>query len=537
MFPEMLAREVTHRLSFEHSDRLPEEGYPIDSIVKHARIVLGSPGSTTSHAQPSTAAPDAMAVKMEQMLNSFTSVLRRLDDRLTRAPSYSNNAGPDNRGNRMTQWTNECGFCGKADHFIRRCGTVYRYKQEKKITRTNGKIAYLDGTVVFAPPGMTIQQAVDEWIKAHPQKEGPGPTLAMNMFEIPAPREAFIGARLEEVPDQDDDEVTTLSKQLSSATVKDEVIRLCAQLQQAKERKNRHQVFDGVELPTMRPPGQKPEPPKARSTDNRPNDNRTNDNRPAVYEPRPRTEDRQFKFVSPVDDPAVVKNVLDKSLEQSVLITQRQLLALSPDARKYLHNLTGVKKVAATGTAALLEEADEHPVEQYLDIESSRVVHHPACPHGRPYEDSSTADFLSLRTIDVLIDGTAKVDCILDSGSQFIAMHRSVWEQTNLSLQQDRGTIVESANNTRSRTLGLIEGAAFTLGGLTIYVNVQVVEDAPFLVLLGRPFFAFLACVTKDFPDGNQHIEIRDPKTGNRVTLPTRERRRESTAPPQPSGF
>ena len=116
-------------------------------------------------------------------------------------------------------------------------------------------------------------------------------------------------------------------------------------------------------------------------------------------------------------------------------------------------------------------------------------------------------------------------------------MHRSVWEQTNLSLRQDCGTIVESANNTRSRTLGLIEGAAFTLSSLTIYVNVQVVEDAPFLVLLGRPFFAFLACVTKDFPDGNQHIEIRDPKTGNRVTLPTRERRRESTAPPQPSGF
>ena len=81
---------------------------------------------------------------------------------------------------------------------------------------------------------------------------------------------------------------------------------------------------------------------------------------------------------------------------------------------------------------------------------------------------------------------------------------------------------MKSANNTDSFTLGLIPNVAFNFGDINVKLQVQVVpNEAPFDVLLGRPFFSLTSCRSQDFPSGDQHITLTCPNTNAEVTLPT----------------
>ena len=63
-----------------------------------------------------------------------------------------------------------------------------------------------------------------------------------------------------------------------------------------------------------------------------------------------------------------------------------------------------------------------------------------------------------------------------------------------------------------------------TIGGLSVYVQAQVVENAPYEVLLGRPFLALLSANMQDHPDSGQDIMLTCPETGAKTFVKTRAR-------------
>jgi hypothetical protein len=81
---------------------------------------------------------------------------------------------------------------------------------------------------------------------------------------------------------------------------------------------------------------------------------------------------------------------------------------------------------------------------------------------------------------------------------------------------------MESANKSKDATLGVIENLGFDFGGGEIQLQVQVIEKAPFEILLGRPFYAHTSCVTRDTINGDQNITLSDPNTGKEITIATR---------------
>jgi hypothetical protein len=85
--------------------------------------------------------------------------------------------------------------------------------------------------------------------------------------------------------------------------------------------------------------------------------------------------------------------------------------------------------------------------------------------------------------------------------------------------------IMESANNTRNHTLGLVQNVRLTLGSILLSLQIQVIKDAPFEVLLGQPFFALSSCITEDSTDGESYITIRNPNTGECAKFITYARR------------
>jgi hypothetical protein len=78
-----------------------------------------------------------------------------------------------------------------------------------------------------------------------------------------------------------------------------------------------------------------------------------------------------------------------------------------------------------------------------------------------------------------------------------------------------------SANGGQDQSLGLARNVPFLIGDITLYLQVHVLRDPAYDILLGRPFDVLTQSVVRNFADENQTVTILDPNTGRRATVPT----------------
>jgi hypothetical protein len=69
-------------------------------------------------------------------------------------------------------------------------------------------------------------------------------------------------------------------------------------------------------------------------------------------------------------------------------------------------------------------------------------------------------------------------------------MNSVIWEKLGNNLQVERALKMEAANSTITETHGRLRNIRFTFDDIDIYLQVQVMPNAPYDVLLGRPFYA-----------------------------------------------
>ncbi|TFK22316.1 hypothetical protein FA15DRAFT_596395 [Coprinopsis marcescibilis] len=147
------------------------------------------------------------------------------------------------------------------------------------------------------------------------------------------------------------------------------------------------------------------------------------------------------------------------------------------------------------------------------------MAHLPSAPQNtvvaRHFEPLQTvlciADFLGIRAI-------------LDDGSQMIGMSAAVWRRLGAPARSDHKLSVEAANKSVNTTEGVLPNFKVTIGGLDLYLQVQIVEDAAYDILLGRPFFTLTSAKVSHLPSGGTTITLTCPNTGAVVTLPTQPR-------------
>ncbi|KAG6328600.1 hypothetical protein ID866_10491 [Astraeus odoratus] len=90
---------------------------------------------------------------------------------------------------------------------------------------------------------------------------------------------------------------------------------------------------------------------------------------------------------------------------------------------------------------------------------------------------------------------------------------------------------LEAANKSKEEMLGIVENMRLKIGGMEFKLQIHVVGDAPFDLLLGHPFFSLASCVTCDQMLGDQSILLMDPNMGIQMLLPTRKRERPTCEP------
>jgi hypothetical protein len=92
---------------------------------------------------------------------------------------------------------------------------------------------------------------------------------------------------------------------------------------------------------------------------------------------------------------------------------------------------------------------------------------------------------LPLRIVFPEFENGVHPKCILNRGAQVIVIRKDIWECLDLLLLTEKIIIMESANNTHDHTLGVVENVKMTFGPIMLMLQIQVIEDALFKVLLG----------------------------------------------------
>jgi hypothetical protein len=234
--------------------------------------------------------------------------------------------------------------------------------------------------------------------------------------------------------------------------------------------------------------------------------------RPVEYQPRPAAEDAKFHYQSAIEKTFKPKSLVDRALDGHITISTRELLAASPEVRKQVKDLVIGKRVAVNNVAADVEgEIDDYGLAQCFETEAA--VRDPKDAPADANISYFAKDKLDLRVIYPTFAPGLEPECILDSGSQIIVMHKDVWEKTGAPLSTNLALRMDSANGTTSMTLGMIENHPVKIGPVTFYLQIHVVRDAPFEVLLGRPFFDVAGANEISRPGGQHVIEIQDPES------------------------
>jgi hypothetical protein len=237
-----------------------------------------------------------------------------------------------------------------------------------------------------------------------------------------------------------------------------------------------------------------------------------------VYPPKqPRPAGHSgFRNVAPVEEELRVDKLVDTFLDSPLSnVTGRQLFGASYAARRELASRITPRKVVSEGDAlatALYSSGPPPP----LTFE---------CPECGDMHDHASANRLQkLRILRPLISNQIEAECVIDSGSEGVMMRKDIWAATGLPLYVNDAINITAANSTTTRTLGGLRNVLFNISGMEIFLQVQVIEEAPWEVLLGRSFFTHTACETKDSPDGSSVLTLTHPETGERVQVPTIER-------------
>ena len=265
-----------------------------------------------------------------------------------------------------------------------------------------------------------------------------------------------------------------------------------------------------------------------------------------------------FKNRAPLQLDERAKDLLQEALKNPICITTEDLLKVSEPMRQELKKLLIKKRLEKKSVTLAAEvgprdgdggtsgqrcietiSVDKLPEATYEvlaeDIngmaKGSVVVSDPVlqylntlAPGEEPKSVIVAAESHALRTVYPLINKTGEVESLLDPGSQIVSMSKAVSIMLGVNWDPDITVQMQSANNTLEKTLGLAKNVPFLFGTITVYLQVHVVENAAYKVLLGRPFDIVTESIVKNAKDGSQSLTLTDPNTGERCVMHTHER-------------
>src|SRR5215469_12706241 len=86
-------------------------------------------------------------------------------------------------------------------------------------------------------------------------------------------------------------------------------------------------------------------------------------------------------------------------------------------------------------------------------------------------------DSHALRSIQMLVNNAEEIECIIDPGSQIIAMSEAVCLDLGLIFDPSIQLNMQSANGEINRSLGLVHNIPCKIGDITLYFQIHVIRS------------------------------------------------------------
>lgn len=144
-------------------------------------------------------------------------------------------------------------------------------------------------------------------------------------------------------------------------------------------------------------------------------------------------------------------------------------------------------------------------------------------PYNIP-RDSIAPENADLRTLWPIINRGSRKESLLDGGSQIASISWKAALELGLSYDPNFTITMESANKGRTKTLGLARNVPFEFDGISYYLQLHVLQDPAYDVLLGRPFEVVSQVSLQTSTGGDVSATIVEPGTGRKLTFPTYKR-------------
>lgn len=557
-----------------------DEIYEISEVYNTARIILKKPLASqallapfpqaTSITQPSAASTIDAGIKKEDLTSLFTEFTKTLVTALSQAQGTSTRP-PSNRDFARAL---ACLMCD-GPHLVNACDVVLDYIKAGKCRRNHeGKVVLSTGAYVPREiPGKNLKERIDEW-----HNRNPGQLAAATLFNAinMSTKEALTLPRNTTFQFTTDDRIATLEAELFNlknkktnanpirtraqkarmTTTNDDDDDDAAEVAAARASKSTAEASTIDNTPTQSTSTPQPvtqEHPFRNAKDaayvppvNKP----TANNVSSVPQVPAKKPEQAYRTLPPIHDANIATDVYKRAMESPITITQRELLSLSPEVRSQVREATSGKRVQnkenATATVATLQ-ADDIEDEDIEELVSAATFAVPNAVHRTPpigatiIPDQYDIYLKSLklgqepdpnkllasnigtavRSIHALVDNQIRKECIVDSGSQIIAMSERVCHELALAYDPSVRLYMQSANGQFNQSLGLARNVPFRIGTLTFYLQVHVLKTPAYDILLGRPFDILTESIVRNFANEDQTITIFDPNSGRRVTVPT----------------
>lgn len=553
--PETLQIIVGDRLRVKFPDHRRSMPHNIKTIYEAAIFSLDATSTTkpptfTPAVIPTTATPPPgpsyggqgtwprsqesnAVVKTEVFNGADDTITRLLSELLQQRTRTHQSSSPATGANQTTQQFPRtsapgnalCYVCGLGGHILSSCPVTLRLVHERKV-RFNGwhRLEMPDSSRI---PGTTPWvDGIEQWHAENPGKLAPlrdtpphqSGNISANFFEpVVAPGPSPHTASISSAPDDEDPDILSMRAHIllfqGKLAEKEKAVAesrkqapspqlVSAAAQATLPRTSSAQVLAGSAAP--------PTAPQAPAA--------------SRFQIPASTPNTQFRYESPVEKPEEFDGILTRVLDTQTFLSVRELLSLSPASRKYFADLVRPRRIPTTGASTLFAEEEAAFGNLYCND-------HSPSRSGAPWVEGENLQ--PLRTIDVTINGHPIVG-ILDGGCQVVIIREDVWTRLAIPLDPSRILTMESADSSISDTIGVLPRVTFIVGedghSVALTLPVQVVRQAPFECLLGRPFMTLAEAETKDLRDGGCHITLFDPNTKLSIRIPTRERVRETPA-------
>ncbi|KAF8229176.1 hypothetical protein L208DRAFT_1482990 [Tricholoma matsutake] len=201
-----------------------------------------------------------------------------------------------------------------------------------------------------------------------------------------------------------------------------------------------------------------------------------------------------------------------------ITLTPKELLLLSPEVHmKWKEQVTvhRTQQPEGNNTTNLLHNdifVIDDPYETYI---SSL---HP----GEILEPFITAkESHSIRSVIMNINGRNPVENIVDPGSSIIAMLEEVCHKLGLAYNPSIHIPLQSANGGIDQSLGLAWNIPCKVGSITLYMQIHIIHDPAYDILLRRSFDSLTESTVKNYQNEAQTITIFDPNSTQSCAIPT----------------